>query len=73
MNARWRFSSGCRLQSVMMLDGRADGTDWGVKGARGVDAVAMLRAEVIRLAEIRCYRILRPPAVNQAARIIVAS
>jgi len=36
-----------------MLDGRSDGTDWGVKGARGEAAVAMLRAEISRLVQIR--------------------
>lgn len=36
-----------------MLDGRSDGTDLGVKGARGEGAVAMLRSEISRLAQIR--------------------
>jgi len=36
-----------------MLNGSADGTDVGVKGARGESAVTMLRSEMARLAHIR--------------------
>lgn len=40
-----------------MLDGRSDGTDLGVKGARGEGAVAMLRAEISRLVQIRRHNV----------------